>query len=282
MCCRSWKRPFSWGHPPLLALTIFLPSLSVWSFAFVCVIWFWGGEEREGWEREKEEGREQENEVWRLDGRADLDRAGGWRKTWPEHTVRIKLNTKWKKNTSTLIPITSHSTAPWLRRWSSTVKSFEQHVGPFHNSSYNSYQRNDFPSYGRCWSPPGELQGILLFLLEIRSVCLVRVMTPPFSTAASFSLSSHTLPQFSRFYQPHPIALPGFSPEDVFPGCKWFVPSLCEDFHVDAASQKDDEIWWITWLTLNTPVAASHFFTAVYIFIGCVIHAACALVEGKF
>lgn len=226
-------------------------------------------------------GREQENEVWWLDGRADLDRAGGWRKTWPEYTVWIKLNKKWKKNTSTLIPITSHSTAPWLRRWSSTVKSFEQHVGPFHILP-TQLPEEWFSFLRAVLIPIRALQGILLFLLEIRSVCLVLVMTPPFSTAASFSLSSHTHPQFSRFYQPHLIALPVFSPEDVFPGCMWFVPSLCGDFHVAAASQKDDEIWWITWLTLNTPVAASHFFTAVYIFIGCVIHAACALVEGKF
>lgn len=126
------------------------------------------------------------------------------------------------------------------------------------------------------------LQGILLLLLEIQSVCLVLVMTPPFSTAASFPLPSHTHPRFSRFYQPHPIALQGFSPEDVFPGCMWFAPSLCGDFYADAASQKDDEIWRITWLTLNIPVAASHFFTAVYMFIGCVTHVACALVAGKF
>lgn len=59
----------------------------------------------------------------------------------------------------------------------------------------------------------------------------------------------------------------------------WFAPSLCGDFYVDAASQKDDELWWITWLTLNTPVVASHFSTAVYIFIGCIAHATSAFVD---
>lgn len=111
----------------------------------------------------------------------------------------------------------SRSTAPWFRIWSSTAKSFVQHFGPFH-ILLTRLPEEWFSFLRVVLIPILALRGSLPFLLEIRNVCLVLVMTPPFSTAASLPLSSHTHPQFPRFYQPHSHSSAGFFTQRSLPG----------------------------------------------------------------